>query len=590
MTLTPLRPPRPSDPSDETNASEIVSGVVPARPTPALTQAETREVDKPDEPDKDDAASIRTMTGSSLHDLALGDPESSLQTLSLGNFRGADHAEDLRRQLSNWHRAFTSHHARPRFLLDKRIGEGAQGVIFGVLDRDCRRTVALKTLHSSGVDATEVSRFIHEAQITAQLEHPGIVPVHDFGALPDGTVFYTMKRVEGESLAAYMHERVGDAKHRFDLMQLFLRVCETVGFAHSRGVIHRDLKPRNIMVGAFGEVLVMDWGLAKILGDSRSQATSRITSLRQDGGPTGSDVHRTLDGFAVGTPAYMSPEQARGEADRVDQRSDIYSLGVMLYEMLSGQSPYERGDVRKTLEQVAAGRLTRLEELEAGEGIDRSLRAITHKAMAVKRDDRYVSVAALAKDIRDHLAGLAVSAHRESVIEQALRLCRRHRRPLLAAAAVGVVAVAGIAAWWANGEIRLAAAIGNHRSTAAEHAARDDIASLEQARHRLGLLLELAPGDDAAAAAQDDIDRRLMVARERQQVSAMRAQRRDDALELLDAAAPLMTSDDVQQLDAASKRVLQAIGLIQDDAAAGDLHERCDAAYQALVTRRVQIE
>ncbi|HYE05883.1 MAG TPA: SUMF1/EgtB/PvdO family nonheme iron enzyme, partial [Planctomycetota bacterium] len=228
--------------------------------------------------------------------------------------------------------------------------------------------------------------------------------------------------------------------------------------------------------------------------------------------------------------------------------------------------------------------------LEAGEGIDRSLRAITHKAMAVRREDRYASVAALAKDIRDHLAGLAVSAHRESTREWALRLYRRHRRPVLAAAAVAVVALAGIAAWWANGEIRLAAAIANHRAMAAGHATRDDIASLEQARHRLGLLLELAPGDKAAAAAQDEIDRRLAAARDIQQVAAMRAQRRRDALALLDAAAPRMTSEDVAELDAASKRVLQAIGLIQDDADAAELHARCDAAYQALVTRRVQIE
>ncbi len=582
MTTSTPRTPRPPDPSGETAASEIVSAVQAIRSDP-------RPVDKRP-PAADEGGSIRTMTGSSLYELPISDADRSLQTLSLSNLRGADHAEDLKGQLAGWHRAFTSHNARPRFLLDKRIGEGAQGVIFGVIDRDCRRTVALKTLHSSGVDATEVSRFIHEAQITAQLEHPGIVPVHDFGALPDGTVFYTMKRVEGESLAAYMQDRSGEPKHRFDLVQLFVRVCETVGFAHSRGVIHRDLKPRNIMVGAFGEVLVMDWGLAKIMGDDRGRTTARVTSLRQDGGPSGSDVHRTLEGFAVGTPAYMSPEQARGESDRVDQRSDLYSLGVILYEMLSGQSPYERGDVRKTLEQVAAGRMTRLEELEVGEGIDRSLRAITHKAMAVKREDRYASVAALVKDLRDHLAGLAVSAHRESLFERAQRLYRRHRRPLLAALTVAVVAIVGFTAWWASNEYKRAATIGNHRRIADERASHDGIPALEEARYRLGLLLELAPADRPATLALASVEARLEEARARQQLEGMRAQRRADAIKLLEAATPLTSSDDVAELDAASKRVLQAIGLVQDDGEASVLRERCDVAYEALVTRRVQIE
>ncbi|HYE06059.1 MAG TPA: serine/threonine-protein kinase [Planctomycetota bacterium] len=391
MTLSPPRPPHPSDPSGETAASEIVSGVAPARPVP--TQPETRRLEAvADKPGKDDGASVRTMTGSSLHDLALGDAESSLQTLSLGNFRGADHAEDLKRQLADWHRAFTSHHARPRFLLDKRLGEGAQGVIFGVLDRDCRRTVALKTLHSSGVDATEVSRFIHEAQITAQLEHPGIVPVHDFGALPDGTVFYTMKRVEGESLAAYMHGRVADPKHRFDLMQLFLRVCETVGFAHSRGVIHRDLKPRNIMVGAFGEVLVMDWGLAKILGDdARAQDASRVTSLRQDGGPTGSDVHRTLDGFAVGTPAYMSPEQARG-AD-VGPASDVYAVGAVGYFLLTGRPPFEGRNALELLQAHQSAAVTPPSSVNPAVPAD--LEAVVLRCLAKAPADRFARAAEL---------------------------------------------------------------------------------------------------------------------------------------------------------------------------------------------------
>ena len=158
----------------------------------------------------------------------------------------------------------------------------------------------MKSLRAEECDSGDISRFVHEAQITAQLEHPGIIPIHDFGMLPDGTAFYTMKRVEGQTLAEWLADRKGRIEHRFDVLSLFMRLCETMGFAHSKGVIHRDLKPRNIMVGRFGEVLVMEWGLAKIVGLSDG---SGVTSLRSDGDSASGDIHRTMSGFAVGTPA-----------------------------------------------------------------------------------------------------------------------------------------------------------------------------------------------------------------------------------------------------------------------------------------------
>src|SRR5690606_5086660 len=139
----------------------------------------------------------------------------------------------------------------PRYSLIGTLGSGAQGVVYRLVDRDCRREIAFKTVRSREADPNDLSRFVHEAQITAQLEHPGIVPVHDFGVLADGTVYYTMKCIEGSHLGTWMQDRRGRADQRFDLLNLLLRVCEAVGFAHSRGVIHRDLKPRNIMVGRY---------------------------------------------------------------------------------------------------------------------------------------------------------------------------------------------------------------------------------------------------------------------------------------------------------------------------------------------------
>ena len=281
---------------------------------------------------------------------------------------------------------------QPRFSPVTVLGEGSQGVVYRVADRDCRREVAFKLLAGDHASAEDVQRFVLEAQITAQLEHPGIVPVHDLGVLRDGTLYYSMKCVEGESLADHLAPRAGRGEHRFALLEIFLHICQTMAFAHSRGVIHRDLKPRNIMVGIFGEVLIMDWGLAKVIGSDEGSRAVRGDLLPS----TTDDAYRTMVGTAVGTPAYMSPEQAAGEVASLDHRCDIYSLGVLLYEMLIAVSPYERGDVNRVLCQAREGEWKRLDR-RPGE-LPRALVAVVHRAMARDREDRYQSVESLARD------------------------------------------------------------------------------------------------------------------------------------------------------------------------------------------------
>ena len=258
-------------------------------------------------------------------------------------------------------------------------GSGGMGTVYIVEDTELRRRAALKVLDVP--DAGTEARLRREAQVLARLEHPGIAPVHDIGALPDGRVFYTMKWVQGERLDARLSRPAPLAER----LRLFLRIADAVAFAHAQGVLHRDLKPENVMVGAFGEVLVMDWGLAKVVGD-------------------GADlVPMTAESAVLGTAGFMSPEQAAGESAGVDARSDVYSLGAMLQWMATG------------------------------EGVP-ALRAIWRKAMAAPREGRYPDVGAFAADVTRFLDGAAVSAYPETLLHRALRVAKRHR------VALGIVA------------------------------------------------------------------------------------------------------------------------------------------------------
>lgn len=276
-----------------------------------------------------------------------------------------------------------------RYRLVRPIGRGGMGAVFLADDTVLQRRVAMKVLHATDPTGQMPARLLREARILAQLEHPGIVPVHDVGTLADGRVFYTMKYVEGQRLDALAAGTMAVSGR----LRTFQRICEAVAFAHAHGVIHRDLKPENVMVGPFGEVLVMDWGIAKILRAAAQEESPRPAACANG------DESATAHGTVLGTAGYMAPEQARGEVESVSEPADIYALGAILRFLLAGTA----------------------------DDLPRPLAAICSKAMAAEPSARYASAQDLAADAGRYLDGLPVSAYPESIVEKAGRFISRHQ-------------------------------------------------------------------------------------------------------------------------------------------------------------------
>jgi eukaryotic-like serine/threonine-protein kinase len=296
-----------------------------------------------------------------------------------------------------------------KYVVRERIGHGGMGTVYRALDRELGREVAIKVLNAADAPSGLAKRMIREARTLARLEHPGIVPVHDVGTLADGRVFYVMKLVRGKRLDEHASANVSTT----DLLRAFERICDAVGFAHAHDVIHRDLKPENVMVGPFGEVLVMDWGVAKVLGTVPDEA---LPSRRRNAPPQStSSEERTDHGVVLGTPGYMAPEQAAGRSDVVSPRTDVYALGALLFFLLTGRSPATADD-SFTL---------------APAQIPRPLAAIVAKAMNADPAQRYESAEALASDVTAYRSGLPVSAYRESIVERVGRVVQKYRTPIL---------------------------------------------------------------------------------------------------------------------------------------------------------------
>jgi serine/threonine-protein kinase len=277
-----------------------------------------------------------------------------------------------------------------KYTFVKELGRGGMGTVHLAEDRELDRLIAIKVLNTPELTEDLRDRMIREAQIIARLEHPGIVPVHDVGTLPDGRIFYAMKYVRGSRLDEYAAQ---GAPLR-DRLRKFQAVCDAVAFAHAHGVIHRDLKPQNIMIGSFGEVLVLDWGVAKIFKPQINANERRLICEN----PRSSAANETMDGAVIGTRNYMSPEQARGEIDRLDERSDIYSLGAVLAFLLKEQPK-----------------------------VSKAAHAICSKAMASAKESRYATASELSADIDRLLDAEPVSAYRENAFERLSRWAGKNR-------------------------------------------------------------------------------------------------------------------------------------------------------------------
>jgi serine/threonine protein kinase len=264
---------------------------------------------------------------------------------------------------------------------------------------------------------------MREARIVALLEHPSIVPIHDVGLLDDGRVFYAMKLVQGKRL----DQTARDTASLYDLLRIFQKVCEAIAFAHDRGVIHRDLKPENIMVGPFGEVLVMDWGVAKILGISAGVAASDIRQpeSHSDDDPLGGQPGDTSGGTILGTPGYMPPEQATGQTELLDWRADVFALGAILYFLLTGRPPHESGEATAAGKNTGARRPVRPRQID--QKIPRALEAICLKAISELREERYATAEGVAEDVVRFLDGDPVSAYPENIFEKAGRWLNKNR-------------------------------------------------------------------------------------------------------------------------------------------------------------------
>ncbi len=418
-----------------------------------------------------------------------------------------------------------------RYQTRGEVARGGMGLILRVWDEDLRRELAMKVvLGESGTARTAeiapktLGRFLEEAQVTGQLDHPGIVPVHELGLDEQGAVFFTMRLVKGRDLKEIFElVQRGDSEWTLTrVLWALLKVCDAMAYAHSKGVIHRDLKPANVMVGRFGEVYVMDWGLARVLGQPdrhdlrlrrEDTALSYVQSDRRaDASHSADSVLFTMDGDVVGTPAYMAPEQARGEMERLGPRSDVYSVGAMLYHLLTGEMPFVSPGARVSQHMVLRWALEgpprALHTVKAD--VSEELVAICEKAMAREPEQRYADMGALAEDLRAYLENRVVQAHRRGAWIEFSKWVRRNRALALAWSAALLVALLGLATTLyvqvqgrrtANEALRLAQA--NERranENLAEAERQEAIARRERSNVlRLSAFQELADLEDSAA-------------------------------------------------------------------------------------------
>lgn len=319
-----------------------------------------------------------------------------------------------------------------KYKIEDEIGRGGIGRVLIAFDERVGREIALKELIKENnpgritiapvekMKADEL-RFLREAKVTGQLEHPGIVPVYEIGRKPDGNHYYTMKLVRGVTLAQAINE-ADTLEKRLKFLPHFRDICNAIAYSHSRGVIHRDIKPENIMIGEFGETVVLDWGLAKVKGETdtvEGELREELNLLKIE------NPGKTVRGKAIGTPAYMSPEQAKGDISEIDERSDIYSLGAVLYEILTGHPPFQGRDIPETLEMVKSGTPVEISIYEPEAPPD--LCAVVSKTLTNERNSRYQSAIEVAREIENFMSGGRIKAYEYSSWELFKRFTVKNR-------------------------------------------------------------------------------------------------------------------------------------------------------------------
>jgi serine/threonine-protein kinase len=404
------------------------------------------------------ALRVEPSVQSALHDLKDAELRASLASLGPGGPN-----EDLPATVAPFplpqQGTVRFHRLRPH-------ARGGLGEVFVALDEELHREVALKEIQEQFADQLDArARFLREAEVTGKLEHPGVVPVYGLGAYPDGRPFYAMRLIRGESMqqASKRFHRADEASRRDtterslalrELLSRFIAVCNAIAYAHSRGVIHRDLKPANVMLGEFGETIVVDWGLACVLAQPTGDQT--VAERPLDPGPA-SQTPVTERGRIVGTPAYLSPEQAQGHLDRVGVASDVFALGALLYELLTGQPPYT-GSKEEVLRLAQRGEVAPARQRKPA--VPRALEAVCGKAMAARPENRYPTARALAEEVQRYLADEPVQADREPLTERLRRWGRRHHSLVTSSVVLLLVSVLGLAlGLWAvaNEQARTAA-------------------------------------------------------------------------------------------------------------------------------------
>ncbi len=351
-------------------------------------------------------------------------------------------------------------HRGDRYQLLGEIARGGMGAVLKGRDPDLGRDLAIKVLLEKHRDHPElVRRFVEEAQIGGQLQHPGIVPVYELGQFGDHRPYFAMKLVEGRTLAALLAARENTAQDLPRLLDIFEQVCQTMAYAHDRGVIHRDLKPSNVMVGNFGEIQVMDWGLAKVLPRGGLADEPPAHPVREAAliwtARNGSDAGISRAGSVLGTPAYMAPEQARGDLEQVDERADVFGLGAILCEILTGRPPYVGTDAAEVQGLAARADLDDAFDRLGACGAEPELVALSRRCLAARPDDRPRDAGIVAAGMTGYLRGIQErlrQAELQRVEAQAKASEEKTRRRLavgLAVAVVGLLMTAGGGGVWA---------------------------------------------------------------------------------------------------------------------------------------------